>query len=122
MSEKLAFLISSATLPEFCVTPLVHALAGRALEAEVEIHFAGPAVRMLVDGQADLLYATPEKEKSIGDFLRELQHAGATLYACSMAQAQWLAAGEVLLPGCQSAGATAFIARALADDWQTLIY
>ena len=34
------------------VTPLVHALAARALDAEVEIHFAGPAVRWLIEGMA----------------------------------------------------------------------
>ena len=50
MSERLALLIWAATPehPELAVTPLVHALAARALDAEVEIHFAGPAVRWLL--------------------------------------------------------------------------
>ena len=88
MTERLALLIWAATpdRPELCVTPLVHALAARALDAEVEIHFAGPAVRLLVAGVADALYATPAREKSIGDFLREAGAAGASFYACSMAQ------------------------------------
>lgn len=124
MADRLALLIWAATpdRPELVVTPLVHALAGRALDAEVEIHFAGPAIRWLVDGVADEKFATPEGEKSIGDFLREAQQEGATLYACGMAQAQWVAAGESLLPGCRHAGATAFVVRALDPEWRTLTY
>ena len=124
MADQLAILIWAALpeCPELVVTPLVHALATRALDAEVEIHFAGPAIRWLVDGVADQQYATAAREKSIGDFLRELQQGGVTLYACGMAQAQWLAAGESLLPGCRHAGATAFVVHALDPEWRTLIY
>lgn len=124
MADKLAFLIWAATPdhPELVVTPLIHALAARALDAEVEIHFAGPAVRWLVDGVADAAYATPDKEKSIGDFLREVQQEGVTLYACGMAQAQWVNAGESLLVGCRHAGATAFVVRGLDPAWRTLTY
>lgn len=124
MPDKLAFLIWAATPdhPELVVTPLIHALAARALDAEVEIHFAGPAVRLLVSGVADALYATQGKEKSIGDFLREVEQEGVTLYACGMAQAQWVAEGESLLPGCRHAGATAFVVRAFDPAWRTLTY
>lgn len=123
MSDKLALLIWAATPahPELVVTPLIHALAARALDAEVEIHFAGPAVRWLVEGFAEQHHVTPEREKSIAEFLREVQEAGAVLYACSMAQAQW-AAAESLLAGCRHAGATAFIVRALDPEWRTLTY
>ncbi len=124
MPDKLALLIWAATpdCPELVVTPLVHALAARALDAEVEIHFAGPAVRLLVDGVADALYPTPAREKSLAEFLREAHQEGARFYACSMATAQWVAADEFLLPFCRHAGATAFIARTLAADWRTLTY
>mgnify|MGYP003417134939 FL=1 len=124
MADKLALLIWAATPdhPDLVVTPLIHALAARALDAEVEIHFAGPAIRWLVDGVANLKYATPAREKSIGDFLHELQQEGVSLYACSMAQAQWVAAAESLLPGCRHAGATAFVVRALDSEWRTFTY
>jgi len=52
------------------------------------------AVRLLVAGVANALYATPTREKSIGDFLR--------------------AAG--------AAGATAFVARALNPAWRGLVF
>lgn len=124
MADKLAFLIWAATPdhPELVVTPLIHALAARALDAEVEIHFAGPAVRWLVEGVADAAFATPQNEKSVGDFLREVQQEGVSLYACGMAQAQWVNTGESLLAGCRHAGATAFVVRALDPEWRTLTY
>jgi len=124
LADKLAFLIWAATSehPERVVTPLIHALAGRALDAEVEIHFAGPAVRWLVEGVADAAYPTASMEKSIGEFLREVQQAGVTLYACGMAQAQWVNVGESLLAASRHAGATAFVARTLDPEWRTLTY
>lgn len=124
MPDKLAILIWAATpdRPELVVTPLVHALAARALDAEVEIHFAGPAVRWLVEGVADAAWATAGKEKSVGDFLREVSQEGVTLYACGMAQAQWVSPGESLLAGCRHAGATAFVVRGLDPEWRTLTY
>lgn len=124
MTERLALLVWAAPpgLPEQVVTPLVHALAARALDAEVEIHFAGPAVRWLLAGVAEAAYPTPAREKSVGAFLDELLAEGASLYACSMAVAQWQAAGEALRAGVRQAGATAFVARALDPAWRTLTY
>ena len=123
--SQLAFLIWAATpdRPDLVVTPLVHALAARALDAEVELHFAGPAVRLLVDGVADALYPTPAREKSLGAYLREAAAAGVELRACSMAQAAWIEPHEPLIPQCAgSAGATAFVARSLDPEWRVLIF
>lgn len=125
MADKLAFLISTVIPeqhPELCVAPMIHALAARVLDAEVEIHFAGPAVRLLVEGVADRLYATPEQEKSLGDYIQELLVEGVALYGCSMAVANWVAVEEVLITGSQQAGATAFIVRSLDPDWKVLVY
>jgi predicted peroxiredoxin len=124
LTERLALLIWAATPahPELCVTPLVHALAARALDAEVEIHFAGPAVRWLVEGVANALYATPAKEKSIGDFLREVMAEDVRLLACGMARAAWVGDHEKLIPQAGAAGATAFVARTLDPAWRTLVF
>lgn len=122
---RIAFLVWAATPehPELAVTPLIHALAARALDCEVEIHFAGPAVRWLVAGVADARHATPAREKSIGDFLRELHAEGVRLYACSMARSAWVAADETMIAGFTgAAGATAFVARTLDPGWRTAIF
>lgn len=124
MSDKLAILIWAATpdRPELVLTPLVHALAARALDAEVEIHFAGPAVRWLVDGVADTAYATAAREKSVADFLHELLAEDVRLLACSMARAAWVDERETLMSAARAAGATAFVARALDPAWRTLTF
>lgn len=124
MADKLALLIWAATpeRPELVVTPLIHALAARALDAEVEIHFAGPAVRWLVDGVADALYATCAQEKSVGDFLREVIAEDVRLLACGMARAAWVAEDEILIAQAGAAGATAFVARTLDPAWRTLVF
>ncbi len=122
---KLAFLIWSATpdRPDLCVTPLVHALAARALDCEVEIHFAGPAVRWLVEGVAAAAFPTPQQEKSIQRFLDELAADGVKLLACSMANASWIGSDEPLVAQCSGfVGATAFVARNLDPAWRTLVF
>ncbi len=124
MTDKLAILVCTASVerPELLPTPLVHALAAHALDAEVEIHFAGPAVRLLIDGVAKNLYAGQQREKSLGDFLHEVIAADIPLFACGMARAAWLGEGETLIAPTRAAGATAFVARTLSPDWQTLVY
>ena len=122
---KLAFLIWAATpdRPDLVVTPLVHALAARALDCEVEIHFAGPAVRWLVEGVAAGAYPTAEREKSIARFLDELAADGVKLLACSMAKAAWIGPNEQLDSHCSgAAGATAFVARSLDPAWRALVF
>lgn len=125
MAPKLAFLIYAATPdhPELCVVPLVHALAARALDCQVEIHFAGPAVRWLVDGVARHAYPTTSREKSILDFLDELAAQDVELLACSMAREAWITPAEQLVSPCRgAAGATAFVARMLDPQWKTAVY
>ena len=123
--DNIAFLVWAATVehPELFVTPLVHALAARALDCSVEIHFAGPAVRWLVEGVAADSYPTPCREKSILAFLRELADEGVLLLTCSMASAAWIKPGEVLIDECHGAvGATAFVARTLDPAWRTAVF
>lgn len=120
----IALLVWSATpdRPELCPTPFIHALAARALDAEVEIHFAGPAVRLLVEGVAERLYPTPSQEKSVLAFMQEASAAGVRLLACGMAKASFVADGERLIESAGHAGATAFVARTLDSDWRTLVF
>lgn len=123
-SVNLAFLIHGVRPehPEAVLTPLVHALAARALDAEVEIHFAGPAVRYLCQNIAHNCWPHPGQEKSLSAWLDEAQAAGVQFFACSMAQAAWLGANDSLRAEVKSAGATAFVARSLDPAWRTLVY
>ncbi len=124
-ARGLAILVCSPTpeTPELCVTPLIHAAAACALDCEVEIHFAGPAVRLLVKNVPEHLFPTPAREKSVHAFMQDAVSAGARLLACSMAQATWIANDEHLIPECAgTVGATAYVARALDCEWRTLVF
>lgn len=69
-----------------------------------------------------LLFTTPAREKSIGDYLREVIAEDVRLLACSMASAAWVADDEALIPAAGFAGATAFVARTLDPTWRTLVF
>lgn len=101
----------------------MHALAASALDLQVEIHFAGPAVRWLVRGVAENAYPVIEANKSVLKFIQEAVAEGVCIKACSMARANWLQPTEMLIEECQGAvGATAFIARAIDPQWRTLVF
>ncbi len=123
--NSIAFLIWSATPahPELCVTPLVHALAARALDCQVEVHFAGPAVRWLVEGVACTAFPTAAREKSILEFLHQAAAEGISLFACSMAWSAFTVEGENPIAVCTGmAGATTFVARTLDPLWRTTVF
>jgi len=123
--RKLAILLWSATpeRPQLCATPFVHAAAAAAFDCEVEIHFAGPAVRLLVAGVADGLRPWPGSDTSIYQMLRQATNLGVSLRACAMAMGALVGDGEALIPEyAGTIAASAFVARALDPDWATLVF
>lgn len=66
--------------------PFVYAMAARALDREVEMHFTSSAVRWLIAGVADAAYTDHANSKTVRDFIREAHAAGVKLYACAMAR------------------------------------
>jgi predicted peroxiredoxin len=123
--KKLAILLWSATAerPQLCATPFVHAAAAAAFDCEVEIHFAGPAVRLLVAGVADGLRPWPGSDTSIYQMLRQATNLGVSLRACAMAMGALVAKDEALIPEyAGTIAASAFVARALDPEWATLVF
>ncbi len=125
MTQRLAILLWAAGVdrPELCATPFVHAASAAALDAQVEIHFAGPSVRLLVDGVAEQLRPWPGSPLSIYAMMRQAANLEVRFLACAMAMQALVAPGEVLIPeygGTAAAGA--FVSRALDPDWATLTY
>jgi predicted peroxiredoxin len=122
---KLAILLWSATTerPELCATPFVHAAAAAAFDCEVEIHFAGPTVRLLVAGVAEGLRPWPGVDTSIYQMMRQATNLGVTLNACGMAMGALVAKDEALIPEyAGTIAASAFVARTLDPDWATLVF
>ncbi|HEX8978355.1 MAG TPA: peroxiredoxin [Parasulfuritortus sp.] len=125
MKQNLAILLWNATpdRPELCATPFVHAAAAAALDCKVEIHFAGPSVRLLVAGVADGLRPWPGLDTSIYAMMRQAAGLGAEFKACAMAMQKLVGEGEALIPEYGgSAAASAFVVRSLDPAWATLVY
>jgi predicted peroxiredoxin len=121
----LALLLWAATpeRPELLGAPFVYASAAAALDAEVEVHFAGRAVRLLVAGEAARLRTADGSEHTVEDFMRQAARAGVRFLACSAALASHVRPGETLIAEYSGpAGAAAFAQRALDPEWRTLVF
>lgn len=125
MKQKLAILLWGATpdRPQLCATPFVHAAAAAAFDCKVEIHFAGPTVRLLVEGVAAGLRPWAGMETSILDMMRQAANLDVKFLACAMALDTLVGKDETLIPEYSgTAAASAFIARSLDPEWATLTY
>lgn len=123
--SKLAILLWSVDLerPDLAAAPFVYAAAACALDAEVEIHFAGRSVRLLVAGAAAAKCTSPKGGRSLYAFMQDAARGGAQLLACSMAWHEYIAVGEATIAEyAGQAGATAFVARSLDPAWRTLVF
>lgn len=123
--QKLAILLWSATAerPDLCATPFVHAAAAAALDCTVEIHFAGPTVRLLVAGVADGLRPWPGVDASIYQMMRQAANLGVEFRACAMAMGALVAKDEALIPEyAGTIAASMYVSRALDPDWATLVF
>lgn len=121
--NKLAILLWAATpeQPDLCAAPFVYAAAAAALDCEVEMHFAGSSVRLLVPGVAER--AVTSGCKNIYAFMREASSLGVRFFACSMATNQHIPGETAMIPELSgAAGATAFVARVIDPDWRTMIF
>lgn len=126
MKRKLAILLWGATVerPQLCATPFVHAAAAASLDCdEVEIHFSGPSVRLLVEGVAAGLKPWANMETSLLDMMRQAAHLDVKFLACAMAMNALVGKDETLIPEyAGTSGASAFVQRTLDPEWATLIY
>lgn len=122
--DKLVVVLWSAgpERPALAAAPFVYALAARALEFEVEMHFTSTAVRWLLPGVADSVHTDAERTKSVGDFIREAKSAGVRLFACSMA-AHEHARNQKLIEECDGhAGAATVVSETMRDRTRTMIF
>ena len=102
--------------------PFVYALAARALDLEVEMHFTSTTVRWLVESVAAGAHTDAARSKTVLDFIREAQAAGVKLFACAMARAEHLGAGEQLLANIGIAGAATVVAATVQDGARTMVF
>lgn len=125
MKTKLAILVWSLSpeRPELAAAPFVYAAAAAAMDCEVEIHFAGTAVKLLEPGVAQNLYSSKGRERSIYDFMRDASGRGVKFLGCQMAFHAHDLADRLPIPEYSgAAGAAAFVARTLDPEWRTMIF
>lgn len=123
--SRLAILLWSVDIdrPDLAAAPFVYAAAAAALDAEVEIHFAGRSVRLLVAGEAAGRTPAARGQRSLLAFMQDAARGGTRFLACSMAWAEYVREGETAIAEFSGqAGATAFVARSLDPAWQTLVF
>ena len=124
-TNKLAILLWSTSdqRPDLAAAPFVYAAVAAAMDCEVEIHFAGAAVRLLVPGLAEKLKTSQQGHKTLYAFMQEAAGHGARFLGCSMAMATQLAGSDERIPEYSgAAGAGAFVSRTLDPAWRTLVF
>ena len=107
--------------PVQAAAPFVYALAARAFEVDVEMHFTSTAVRWLIAGVADGAYTDAAQTKTVADFIREVKAAGVRLYACSMAMNEH-GRGEALIPECDGYAGAATVVAATLQGAKPLVF
>jgi predicted peroxiredoxin len=108
--------------PALAAAPFVYALAARALEIQVDMHFTSTAVRWLLPGVADAAHTDTERTKTVGDFIREVKVAGVKLYACSMAMHEHARCASLIAECDGHAGAATVVSETLNPRTRTLIF
>ncbi len=123
-TQKLVIVMWSAdpSAPDRAAAPFVYALAARALEIDVEMHFTAGAVRWLFEGVADAACTDQARTKTVRDFIREAAAAGVRLYACAMALNEWRR-GEPLIAEVDGiAGAATVIGAGIEPGTRTMVF
>jgi predicted peroxiredoxin len=122
-ADRLVIVVWSAgpERPVQVAAPFVYALAARAFEVPVEMHFTSTAVRWLVAGVADGAYTDAARTKTVREFIREAKAAGVRLYACSMAMNEH-GHGEKLVPECDGYAGAATVIAATMQGSKTLVF
>lgn len=99
--------------PQMAAAPFVYALAARALDAEVEMHYTSDCVRWLLPGVAEHAFTDTARTKTVLDFILETAAAGVRHFACAMALNEH-GDGRALIPEASGvAGATTVVGRFL---------
>jgi len=123
-AEKLVIVMWSAdpSAPDRAAAPFVYALAARALEIDVEMHFTAGAVCWLFEGVAAEAYTDAGRSKTVRDFIGEAAAAGVRLYACAMALNE-RRRGEALIPQVSGiAGAATVVGAAVEPGCRVMVF
>ena len=123
-AEKLVIVMWSAdpSAPDRAAAPFVYALAARALEIDVEMHFTAGAVRWLFEGVAAEAYTDQARTKTMRDFIGEVSAAGVRLYACAMALNERRRGEALIAEMAGIAGAATVVGAAVEPNCRVMVF
>ncbi len=108
---------------QLAAAPFVYALAARALEIEVEMHFTSSTVRWLLQDVAEGAHTDVGRTKTVAQFIAEVAAAGVKLVPCAMALNEHRREGEALRAEVNGHGGAATVVGAtFAPDTRTLVF
>lgn len=120
MSRSLVVkLTSGAEAPERCAQAFTVASVGLASGAKVSLWLTGEASWLALPGRAED-FELPHSAPLAG--MRDAVLADGTLTLCTQCAARRDITADDVLPGVRIAGAQTFVAEALADGAQALVY
>jgi predicted peroxiredoxin len=108
--------------PDLAAAPFVYALAARAMELDVEMHYTATSVRWLLPGVAGAAFADEARTKSVLDYIRETKAAGARHFACAMALARHGGGAGLIEEADGVAGAATVIGAAARPGVRALVF
>lgn len=110
------------SVPDRAAAPFVYALAARALDIDVEMHFTAGAVRWLFEGVAEAAYTDQARTKTVREFVREASAAGVRMYACAMALAERRRGEALVAEASGIAGAATVVGHAVASSTRVMVF
>lgn len=110
-------LTAGADAPERCLQGLTVASIAAASGATVSVWLTGESVRLAVPGGELVIPESPPASELLAGLL-----ALATVTACTQCLARRDLTEADLLPGVRVGGAAGFVAEALVEDAQALVY
>lgn len=125
MKNRVAILLWAANpaQPHLCATPFFHAAVAAAMDAEVEIYFTNASVRLLGKGVAVALPSGPRRRDTVYAFMQRAAAQGAKFFACSQAMDEYGVSEEDWIPEVTgAAGAAAYMARCMDENWVCVTY
>jgi predicted peroxiredoxin len=108
--------------PARTAAPFVYALAARALDLDVEIHYTSACVRWLTPGIASAAHTDHAQSKTVLDYIRETSAAGVRHYACAMAWAEHAEGAVLLEEAAGMAGAVTVMAAVASPAVRALVF
>jgi uncharacterized protein len=103
--------------------PFFQATVAAVMDLEVEMYFAGPSTRLLIQGFADGIHPGTAHQKSVYSFMQDAHEAGVKFFACAGAMDENGLNLDNAIPELDGIrGGGAFIGEVIEDNVVTLTY